>query len=136
MIETWIAIFAGLGILVIALAKLWNIVSKFEFYPKRIIIIGLVVSIILWGIYLTAALSALNYSNTWVDGSGIDIIQTNTEYQTLFNFMPIVNILFGAIWAMTFIEGLKYLMDVVNPKSMRQQYGYSPKPPSSEYRQK
>jgi hypothetical protein len=123
MIETTIAFIALIVLIGIATAKLWNLVSGLEFYPKQIIIIGLIAAIFLWGIYLTASLSALNQT-TFIDtGSGSPIEVTNGDYQTLFNFFPIANVLLLCIGAMTAIEGLKYIIDVVNPKQFRQQYG-------------
>jgi hypothetical protein len=34
---------------------------------------------------------------------------------------------------MSAIETFKIFIDIINPESMRQKYGYTPKPPSSEY---
>ena len=129
MIETTIAFIAFAIILLIAGAKLWNLVSGLNFYPRQLILIGLIVSILMWGIYFTAGMSSLNQTTTIDVGSGTPIEIVNEDYITIFNFMPILNIILLCIGAMTAIEGLRYILDVVNPSTMRQQYGYKPRIP-------
>ncbi len=127
MIETTLAFIAFAILIGIAGAKLWNLVSGLNFYPKQLIAIGLIIAIFLWGIYFTSGMSALNQQTEWnIDGRET-ITAVNNDYQTIFNFMPIFNFILLCIGFMTAIESLKYLTDVVNPKGMQQQYGYSPK---------
>ena len=127
MIETTIAFIAFLIILGIALAKLWNLVSGLNFYPKQLIMIGLIVTIFCWGIYLTASMSALNQTQTIDVGVGENIEITNNDYITLFNFFPILNFIVLSIGAMTAIEGLKYVMEIVNPGKNKQLMGLEQK---------
>jgi hypothetical protein len=123
MIETTIAFIAFGIIIIITGAKLWNLVSGLEFYPKQMIMILLVISIFCWGIYFTASLSALNQTQTIALETGEAIQITNNDYQTLFTFMPIFNILLLSIGAMTGIESIKYILDLVNPTATEQKMG-------------
>lgn len=127
MIETSIALIAFGTILIISLAKLWNLVNKTSVYPKQFIIIGLVIAIICWGIYFTASMSAINQAQTITLDDGGIITSVDNSYITLFNFFPILNFLLLAIGVMTALEGIISLQDILNPKNLKQQYGYNPK---------
>lgn len=127
MIETSIALIAFGIILIISLTKLWNLVNKTSVYPKQFIIIGLVIAIICWGIYFTASMSAINQAQTITLDDGGIITSVDNSYITLFNFFPILNFLLLAIGVMTGLEGIISLQDILNPKNLKQQYGYNPK---------
>lgn len=127
MIETSIALIAFGIILIISLTKLWNLVNKTSVYPKQFIIIGLIIAIICWGIYFTASMSAINQAQTITLDDGGIITSVDNSYITLFNFFPILNFLLLAIGVMTGLEGIISLQDILNPKNLKQQYGYNPK---------
>jgi hypothetical protein len=133
MIETTIGFIAFGIILIICLVKLWNLANSGKVYTGKWIAIGLIIAIVAWGIYFTSSMSALNQQGTWQDASGEIMTYVSKDYQTLFNFFPLLNILLLSIALMTAIETFKVLIDVIDPKNMRQQYGYTPKPPTQEY---
>lgn len=133
MIETTIGFIAFGIIVLIGLVKLWNLANKGQIYSGKWIAIGLIAAIFLWGIYFTASMSAINQQGTWADPSGEVITYQNNDYQTLFNFFPLLNVLILCIGAMSAIETFKIFIDIINPEGMRQQYGYKPKPPKQEY---
>jgi hypothetical protein len=133
MIETTLALIAMGIIIIICGAKLWNIVNNLEVYPKQLIIIGLILAIFCWGIYFTASMSALNQEQI-ITSETDTFVSTNNNYRTLFNFFPIINILLMAIGVLTAIEGVISIKDIINPKQFKQQYGYTPRPPSQEYK--
>lgn len=134
MIETTIGFIAFGVILIIGLAKLWNLTSKGTLYTGKWIAIGLIIAILCWGLYFTASMSALNQQATWTDNYGEELTYKNNDYQTLFNFFPLVNILLLCIGVMSAIETFKIFIDIINPENMRQQYGYKPKNPSQDYK--
>ena len=133
MIETTIGFIAFGIILIIGLIKLWNLANQGKVYTGKWIAIGLIIAIVCWGIYFTSAMSALNQQGTWQDATGEEMTYRTNDYQTLFNFFPILNILLLCIGVMSAIETFKVFIDIINPENMRQQYGYKPKPPTQEY---
>jgi len=134
MIETSIGFLAFGIILIIGLVKLWNLANSGKVYTGKWIAIGLIIAIVCWGLYFTASMSALNQQSTWQDSTGEEMIYQTNDYQTLFNFFPILNILLACIFVMSGIETFKIFIDIIDPKNMRQQYGYTPNPPSQEYK--
>lgn len=134
MIETTIGFIAFGIILLIGLAKLWNLTSKGTLYTGKWIAIGLIIAILCWGLYFTSSMSALNQQATWTDNYGEELTYKDNDYQTLFNFFPLVNILLLCIGVMSAIETFKIFIDIINPENMRQQYGYKPKTPSQDYK--
>jgi len=134
MIETTIGFTAFGIILLIGLAKLWNLTNKGQSYSGKWIAIGLIAAILCWGIYFTASMSALNQVSTIADNQGWVSEITSNDYRTLFNFFPLLNIMLLCIGAMSGIETFKILIDIINPESMRQKYGYKPKQPTQEYK--
>jgi len=134
MIETTIGFIAFGIIVLIGLAKLWNLANKGQIYTGKWIAIGLIAAIFLWGIYFTASMSAISQQGTWVDASGEEMVYQTNDYQTLFNFFPLLNVLLLCIGAMSAIETFKIFVDIISPENMRQQYGYKPKPPSQDYK--
>ena len=134
MIETTLALIAFGIIIIIAAAKTWNLVNGLKIYPNQMIILGLILSIFCWGIYFTSSMSALNQQQTITSGTDT-FISTDNTYITLFNFFPILNFLLLAIGVMTALEGFISITRIMNPDNLKQQYGYKPRPPSSEYKQ-
>jgi hypothetical protein len=133
MIETTIGFIAFGIILIIGLVKLWNLANNGKIYTGKWIAIGLIIAIVCWGIYFTSSMSALNQQGTWLE-SGIEAMTyKSNDYQTLFNFFPILNIIVASIFVMSAIETFKVFIDIIDPKNMRQQYGYTPKQPTQEY---
>jgi hypothetical protein len=133
MIEITIGFIAFAIILVTGLVKLWNLANQGKVYTGKWIAIGLIIAIVCWGLYFTSSMSALNQNGTWTDSTGEIMTYNSKDYQTLFNFFPILNILLLCIGVMSAIETFKVFLDIINPENMRQKYGYTPKPPSQEY---
>ncbi|HNV61767.1 MAG TPA: hypothetical protein PKN54_02370 [Candidatus Cloacimonas acidaminovorans] len=133
MIETTIGFIAFGIVLIIGLIKLWNLANSGKVYTGKWIAIGLIMAIVCWGIYFTASMSALNQEAIWEDSTGELMQYKNNDYQTLFNFFPLLNILLLCIGAMSGIETFKVFIDIIDPSSMRQKYGYTPNPPTQEY---
>lgn len=133
MMETTIGFIAFGIILIIGLIKLWNLANKAEVYTGKWIAIGFIIAVVCWGVYFTASMSALNQEAVWIDSLGEETVYKNNDYQTLFSFFPLVNIVLFCVGLMSGIETFKIILDIINPANMRQQYGYKPKMPSEEF---
>jgi hypothetical protein len=101
--------YLALGCLVVAflviLVKAWNVLNFGKVYEYRLVLVGLGLILIMWGVYFVCTFTALQGVQTWDFGDGSpDVTYTGNGYLILINLLVLFNWFIGIGVALTAIE--------------------------------